>query len=152
MKKEQDWDLKAFREVNALFPTELLYAGPPRYGPMVETAPGRWRTISVSGVAVAIAWTDEKDAFGVIILRNSPVARELRKYPITAKECGIPANWAYEVLDNWSQRQDTPITLGESEAGALSGVWELADLLGSRRATMSSTSVNGMESEDVPEV
>lgn len=147
-----NWDLKEFREANDVLPTELLNAGPPKYGPMVETAIGTWRTISTGGVVVAIAWTDEDAAFGIIVLRNSPLSQALQAYPANAKACGIPANWAYETLGNWAKRQDTPVTFGEDESGKLSGVWELSDRLGTRSVTMSSTSVNSTENEDVPEV
>lgn len=147
-----NWDLTAFREANDVLPTEMLSAGPPKYGPMVETATGTWRTISTGGIPVAIAWTDGDEGFNIVILRDSPLTQALRAYPTNAKACGIPANWAYETLDNWAKRQDIPVALGEPESGKLSGVWVLSDRLGTRSGTMSSTSVNDTENEDVPEV
>lgn len=132
----------------------LLYAGPAKYAPMDESKPGEWRTILSGGIPVALAWTDNENAFDIIMLRSSPVLQELREYVSNAKECGVPAGWAFQTLDNRIKRfdSDESVTLGPVETGDLSGVWATADRYGSRRGTMSSTSVNDTENEDVPEV
>jgi len=102
---------------------ELLYKGPEGYAPLVTTKQGSWRAINSRGLPVALAWTDWEDGFDVHILRDDPVARQMRDYTFAAKACGITASWAYTTVDKYIESfdPDDSVTLGPQQQGPLSG-------------------------------
>lgn len=101
--------------------TQLLMAGPPRYGSLFPDRMGEWRTINKNDIPVMVAWTDHKEGFGLIVLVRTEVSDRLRNYEVNAKEFGFSAREAYEELELYIKGFDPEwkVTLGERSSGKL---------------------------------
>jgi hypothetical protein len=105
-------------------PVEMLRPGPTRYGSLKPNTRGSWKTVLVEGVPVAVVWTDWKDGFDVIHLRDAEVTDLLGNYVITAKALDIPAGWAYSSLETVVSKFDTEqnVSLSAQTDGKLGNI------------------------------
>jgi hypothetical protein len=108
-------------------PVELLMAAPERYAPLKPNSHGSWRYVLENGLPTALIWTDWKEAFGVITIREGEVTNRLHNYVVTGKSLDISAGWAYSTIDVFVERfEGSRVTLSEPIEGKLSGAWRSA--------------------------
>jgi hypothetical protein len=103
-------------------PSVIDLAGP-RYDAMDPKKTGLWKAIVVGGLPVATAWTDRDRGFGILALVQGPVIDELRNYVRIARGAGVPAVFAFDMLDGANKFMDPDIgkvSLGPVSLGPLS--------------------------------